>query len=42
MNNVISLIHELESVGQNPRKSILNSMRETGKKAVGCFSHIYT
>lgn len=41
MCEVISLIGELESVGQNPRNSILASMKETGKKAVGCFP-IYT
>ena len=37
MCEVISLIHELEAVGQNPKNSILDSMKETGKKAVGCF-----
>ncbi len=41
MSKVISLIHELESVGQNPTNSILDTMAETGKKAVGCFP-IYT
>jgi Benzoyl-CoA reductase/2-hydroxyglutaryl-CoA dehydratase subunit, BcrC/BadD/HgdB len=37
MRDVISLIHELESAGQNPGKSIMQSMKETGKRAVGCF-----
>jgi (R)-2-hydroxyisocaproyl-CoA dehydratase beta subunit len=41
MYEIINLIHELESVGQNPNSSILASMKETGKKAVGCFP-IYT
>jgi benzoyl-CoA reductase/2-hydroxyglutaryl-CoA dehydratase subunit BcrC/BadD/HgdB len=41
MSEAVKLIRELEAVGQTPRKSILASMKETGKKAVGCF-YIYT
>lgn len=41
MSEAVKLIRELEAIGQNPRKSILSSMKETGKKPVGCF-YIYT
>ena len=41
MCEVISLIQELESIGQDPKNSILSAMKETGKKAIGCFP-IYT
>jgi len=37
MRDAISLIRELESIGQDPKNSIQSSMKETGKKAVGCF-----
>ena len=41
MNEAVKLIRELESIGQNPEKSIRASMKETRKKAAGCF-YIYT
>ncbi|HWQ77514.1 MAG TPA: 2-hydroxyacyl-CoA dehydratase family protein [Anaerovoracaceae bacterium] len=41
MSEAINLIRELESIGQNPKSSVLASMKNTGKKAVGCF-YIYT
>ncbi|MDF3000185.1 MAG: hgdB [Bacillota bacterium] len=41
MNDAINLIRELEDMGRNPKISILKTMKETGKKAVGCFP-IYT
>ncbi|MBR0598070.1 2-hydroxyacyl-CoA dehydratase subunit D [Sinanaerobacter chloroacetimidivorans] len=41
MNDLMQLIRELEEIGENPRPSILKSMKETGKEAVGCFP-IYT
>ncbi len=41
MRDAISLIHELEAMGQDPKNSVLSTMKETGKKAVGCFP-IYT
>lgn len=41
MSEAMKLIRELEYIGQNPKKSILASMKETGKKAVGC-CYIYT
>lgn len=37
MREVISLIHELEAIAQDPKNSVLSSIKETGKKAVGCF-----
>jgi benzoyl-CoA reductase/2-hydroxyglutaryl-CoA dehydratase subunit BcrC/BadD/HgdB len=36
MSGAVKLIRELEYISQNPRKSILSAMKETGKKAVGC------
>ena len=41
MNDLLDMIKELESIGENPYTSILNSIKETGKQAVGCFP-IYT
>lgn len=41
MNDAISLIRELEAIGRDPKNSVLNAMKETGKKAAGCF-YIYT
>lgn len=41
MSNLSDMIKELETIAENPKQSILNSMKQTGKKAVGCFP-IYT
>lgn len=37
MDKTVDMIRELEIIGANPKRSILNEMRQTGKKAVGCF-----
>jgi len=41
MSELMKLIQELESAGANPRKTIGESMKATGKRAFGCFP-IYT
>jgi benzoyl-CoA reductase/2-hydroxyglutaryl-CoA dehydratase subunit BcrC/BadD/HgdB len=33
----MDLIHELETIAENPGASVLKAMKQTGKKAVGCF-----
>lgn len=35
--NAETLIRELSEKGASPKKTILSSMKETGKKAIGCF-----
>jgi len=41
MSKAIELIRELSAAGQNPKNTIQDAIKETGKKAVGCFP-IYT
>ena len=37
MNKVYDLISTLSSAGRNPKETILDEMKRTGKEAVGCF-----
>ncbi|MDR2486560.1 MAG: 2-hydroxyacyl-CoA dehydratase family protein [Clostridiales Family XIII bacterium] len=41
MSGLNEAIRELTEISQNPKESVAKAMRETGKKAVGCFP-IYT
>jgi benzoyl-CoA reductase/2-hydroxyglutaryl-CoA dehydratase subunit BcrC/BadD/HgdB len=33
----MDIVHEMEEAAAHPRQAVLRAMRETGKKAVGCF-----
>lgn len=37
MSELLQIIRELELAGETPRETILSSISETGKKAIGCF-----
>ena len=37
MNEVLQIIRQLESAGENPKETIRKSMAQSGKKAIGCF-----
>lgn len=41
MSNYAELIHELQAVSQNPKAAVVQSMKSTGKKAIGVFP-VYT
>jgi bcr-type benzoyl-CoA reductase subunit C len=37
MSNAVSIIQELEAIALSPYKSVMRTMKETGKEAIGCF-----
>jgi len=39
MSNYKELIQELEAIAQNPKNAVVKSMKESGKKAIGCFPY---
>lgn len=41
MSNAVSIIQELEAIALSPYKSVMRTLKETGKEAIGCFP-IYT
>ena len=37
MHGINAMIRELEEIGANPKDSVIQTMKDTGKKAIGCF-----